>query len=542
MWAIKILSGKDAGKIFQLKEGTHTMGRSTHVDIQISSQSVSKVHAQLLVTEDKLIISDTQSSNGVFVNGVKVKNQVLKSGDKVSLSDIIVDIIHLPANVSLVPSIQQNLVAEPGPQENTNAVANYGFSGSGALDTASAPQPTGQMRVNHQADLTLVEKVDQYIDAVALPAVYKFSEKFDMKYVVASFVIIFVILVTILTILPVIQISRDFIVDESRRRTESLARQIVLENRQFVMSNNEINISVDDVLKEPGVETAFVISASDGHIMAPLSKRGEYSKIPFLQEARKKGSQHFTITGSKISVSLPILNFNAATGEPAAQAYAIVLYNMDKVALDVERALGLIIQILIITMMMGGVLYFFLYRVLLHPLNQLNSKVDSALKTGTPNIELESPTPIFQKLIANINSSLSRMSSGDEGGGHVNSGDKMSEATELVKMFPVAAFALSKESERIISGNDFINGHPLFDDPLLDDKYIDDLTDSALVDTLKELLDKANDNPNMRQTNLLTLRGGERFEITVKPVTDGADISYFLFSITEIYEDEDYKE
>ena len=74
------------------------------------------------------------------------------------------------------------------------------------------------------------------------------------------------------SVFPIISISRDFIVDESMRRTESLARLLVQNNREYLITNNEINVSVSIVQNEPGVDKAFIIAANDGHIIAPINK------------------------------------------------------------------------------------------------------------------------------------------------------------------------------------------------------------------------------------------------------------------------------
>ena len=545
MWAIKILNGPQAGRIHQLELGTHTLGRSAQVSIRLASNSVSKVHAQLLVTEDKLILSDCQSSNGVFVNGIKVKNYVLKSGDKFSLSDIILDVILLPANVALVSDIQRQAMAlRQANQESLvpttqTQVTNYSFDGTGALATAEG---NTELAPNQsQENLTVAEKADRYIDEVALPAVYKLSDRYDLKYVVAAFVVIFVILVTTLTVLPVVQISRDFIVDESRRRAEALARLVVQQNREFLLTKNEVNVSVASVRKEPGVDKAFIIAASDGHIIAPLNQRGNYSKLTFLQAARRKASKYHKVMESQIGVSLPILQHNPTTGEPTAIAYAVIIYSMDKVALDFERALGLIIQILIITIVAGGVLYFFLYRIISRPLLQLNRQLDVALKNSEQNIEMESPTPAVQRLISNINSALSRMSASDGDEPMVSMGDKATEAAELVDMFPMPALAISAETEMVIAANDYFEGHPLFDDGQLIDKYIEDLNDPSLQASLKDLLAKAQGNPNNKHVNNLPSQGGQKFEISIKAIANTNEVSYFLLSFLEI-DDEEFDE
>ncbi|MCJ8275366.1 MAG: FHA domain-containing protein [Bdellovibrionales bacterium] len=543
MWAIKVLNGPQAGRIFQMPVGNHTLGRSQQASIRVASKSVSKVHAQIIVTEDKVIISDHQSSNGVFVNGVKVQNKVLKAGDKFALSDTIFDVIKLPNYVSFLPEMND-------PKATPQVI------GSNALATQSAPQPmvsyeeeaagplATSLNTNENeaqvaaSQLSIPEKFENYIDEVALPGVYEYSNKFDLKYVIMSFVLFFIVLVTILSLFPVIRISQDFVVDESQRRAESLAKLLVQTNRQYILDNNEVSVSINIIRNETGVEKAFIIDAQDGHIIAPVNKRGRYSKIPFLQRARKKAASYSEVMSEQIGVSKPILYNNPLTGEPSAKAYAIVLYNMNQVALDIPRAISLMINILIITLIAGGVLYFFLYKVITKPLYDLNEEMDKALKEGNNSIELVTPTPIFQRLVANINSSLSRMGVSEDDGPSVAMGDKSMEASEVVNMFPVAAIAISPETDMFIATNDYLNGHPLFNDEDLLDKYVDDLTDPSLIESLRDLIEKANGNPNQKHHNILPTQDNEKFDVAIKSIQENGTVSYYIICFTEIYDEE----
>ena len=64
------------------------IGRHESNDIQLNAPTVTGKHA-IIRTEDKtLTIIDLGSTNGTFVNGEKVKQKVLKSGDKIKLGEV----------------------------------------------------------------------------------------------------------------------------------------------------------------------------------------------------------------------------------------------------------------------------------------------------------------------------------------------------------------------------------------------------------------------------------------------------------------------
>lgn len=488
-----------------------------------------------MVHEDKVIISDNQSSNGIIVNGVKVQNKALRSGDKFALGEVLFDVIKLPKFVSILPDVDSVPVHHTAGNNalaaHSNSLVASELRNGGALATHSKAQDEVKLQ------LSLQEKVESYVEEVALPGVYDYSSRFDLKYVILTFVVLFVFIVTALSVFPVLQVSREFVIDESVRRADSLAKILVQENHTYVVNKDEISINVRSVRNEPGVDKAFIVDALDGHILAPVNERGRYSNIPFVQKARKKPTAYTEILDNKIGVSRPILYNNPLTGEPSPAAYAVVLYNLDKVALDVPRTLSLMIQILIITLLGGAILYFFLYKVITKPLYDLNHEMNSALRDGTNNIEIQTPTPILQKLVSNINSALSRMSKEDANQLSVGVGDKTMEAAELVEMFPIPAIAIAPENEMIIAHNSLLAGNPLFDNPNIKNQYLDDLSDSSLVGSLKDLLQKAVDNPNLKHTNLLPSNSGIQFEISIKSIQELGNINYYLICFTEVYED-----
>ncbi|MGC8917179.1 MAG: FHA domain-containing protein [Thermoanaerobaculum sp.] len=70
---------------FQLKAQVTTIGRSPRNDICIAEASVSRQHAEIFLSARGYSIRDLGSNNGVFVNGQKVLEQLLASGDVIEL-------------------------------------------------------------------------------------------------------------------------------------------------------------------------------------------------------------------------------------------------------------------------------------------------------------------------------------------------------------------------------------------------------------------------------------------------------------------------
>ena len=63
--------------------GRHVIGRDPGCDFTVSSDSISRRHAQLELLEGRLIVTDLGSANGTFVNGRRVGEHVLRIGDEI---------------------------------------------------------------------------------------------------------------------------------------------------------------------------------------------------------------------------------------------------------------------------------------------------------------------------------------------------------------------------------------------------------------------------------------------------------------------------
>jgi pSer/pThr/pTyr-binding forkhead associated (FHA) protein len=84
--------------VFEAPLGQSVIGRGTKATMRIDSVEVSRVHAVLIASPDRVTIEDLKSSNGTVVNGVRITGEhVLAEGDLVSFGtiDLRVDFVRL---------------------------------------------------------------------------------------------------------------------------------------------------------------------------------------------------------------------------------------------------------------------------------------------------------------------------------------------------------------------------------------------------------------------------------------------------------------
>jgi hypothetical protein len=70
---------------FPLFKDKLTIGRTAHNDIQIKAQFISRRHAVIVTEDEQTKIVDWGSKNGIYVNGQRVTETALRSGDLVTV-------------------------------------------------------------------------------------------------------------------------------------------------------------------------------------------------------------------------------------------------------------------------------------------------------------------------------------------------------------------------------------------------------------------------------------------------------------------------
>ena len=84
--ALTLNMGGQLGKSYAIGEKGLIIGRDpAQCDIVIMDPNVSRVHAWVTVKKGEVVIIDRGSTNGTYVNQVKVENANLKSGDSIQL-------------------------------------------------------------------------------------------------------------------------------------------------------------------------------------------------------------------------------------------------------------------------------------------------------------------------------------------------------------------------------------------------------------------------------------------------------------------------
>jgi pSer/pThr/pTyr-binding forkhead associated (FHA) protein len=90
MWTLQSVDPLDLALLFRLLPGTlKTMGRAPRADFIVDAALVSRVHCRFVLNaENELTLEDLGSTNGTFVNGMRLMKASLNDGDRVTVGRV----------------------------------------------------------------------------------------------------------------------------------------------------------------------------------------------------------------------------------------------------------------------------------------------------------------------------------------------------------------------------------------------------------------------------------------------------------------------
>ena len=82
---IRILDGSGRGRVFEDLVTPVTIGREEGNTIQVNDDRVSRYHLKIQEDNDKLVLTDLESTNGTKVNGEDIQLRILRHGDLITV-------------------------------------------------------------------------------------------------------------------------------------------------------------------------------------------------------------------------------------------------------------------------------------------------------------------------------------------------------------------------------------------------------------------------------------------------------------------------
>jgi pSer/pThr/pTyr-binding forkhead associated (FHA) protein len=88
-YQLTCLAGARKGESYLLEGKRIIIGRSQDSDIKTFDLKSSREHAEIVLIDNKYIVSDLKSQNGIYINDLKIKQHVLKDNDKLIIGETI---------------------------------------------------------------------------------------------------------------------------------------------------------------------------------------------------------------------------------------------------------------------------------------------------------------------------------------------------------------------------------------------------------------------------------------------------------------------
>lgn len=538
MWALRILNGPQAGLIYILKPGKNLVGRQPGCDLQLNSAGISKQHLEISVTGNTILIKDLKSSNGTFLNGLRVQGGAIKFGDKISLNQTILDVIKAPAQLATSRNQGSLIQFDPAnynqpasqPMQQPMVISNQAPM-QGEMQT-SAQNPAAPAPGFQFADLQ--KRFDQYLHQVFLPGIYRLVEVFQFRSVMMGFAMVFIFMVTLLSIFPMNQITSESIKTESKRRALTVARALANSNERAIRNGDIASYSADLVLRDEGISHVYIIS-KDGTIMAPPESVGMTAKdiAGFVQKIKGQTREMSDlVTSDKIAASSPILVFDPEVQQNVARAHAVVVYDVGSLKFDDGRALGLFVQMLAMALILGAGLFFIMYKLIEYPFIRVNEEIDAALREGRDHTQIDIKLPLLQQTLVSVNSLLARSQQGGGASAAALASTRDNEWENMLQLFGYPALLLSKEMQ-ILSINPAFEALTGAQRHLVQGQALAYLPDQALQKNISELANSAHNNTQMLHSDKLEI-SGHMFQIQCQAITVAGEARYYLIGISPI--------
>ncbi|NOZ40093.1 MAG: FHA domain-containing protein [Planctomycetes bacterium] len=82
---LRVLDGADRGQVYEDMQVPITIGREEGNSVQLNDERISRFHIKIQEDQDKLVLTDLESTNGTRVNGEDTQLRILRYGDVVSV-------------------------------------------------------------------------------------------------------------------------------------------------------------------------------------------------------------------------------------------------------------------------------------------------------------------------------------------------------------------------------------------------------------------------------------------------------------------------
>ena len=105
-----VLNGVNKGKKLDLNRPVTKIGKKENNELILDEKTVSRNHVEIVQLENSYVLKDLESTNGTYINDIRVKEAYLSPGDVIRIGTIRIEFIAFDEKVQIEPSTRKAFV------------------------------------------------------------------------------------------------------------------------------------------------------------------------------------------------------------------------------------------------------------------------------------------------------------------------------------------------------------------------------------------------------------------------------------------------
>ncbi|MCB0416418.1 MAG: FHA domain-containing protein [Bdellovibrionaceae bacterium] len=518
-----------------LAEGSHKVGRAKDCDLVLPSPQISKQHALIVVKGNKAAIVDLGSSNGVFVNGVLVRKQRIRSGDDVVIADYHIRLGSARSKVSpQVPGDAANAPAMPEMEFGLDGAA--AFQAQPLVDAFQAAVPE-----TPAPEFTPQEKLMLMMDEKVLSPFYGVMKSVDWRMLMVAILGGGFLLAVAATVFSVLPWGQEIATREALKRAHTVISQVVRENYRVLSKTGDFTkLSVAAGESEVGMLAVAIVDPRANTIIAPTKLLNKSITDPryllAIEDIKRNGKELVDIEkGDGVYVvAQPISLYSKDTNAPELSAIVIADFEIPRGIHAVYEPLVRAVLFAILLVIVG---FYMITKMISHPIVQLNDQLDAALKGDNVNIACDYKFPELENLAQVVNFTVTRMKqSAGEGVLSQDDSELQNQAYERAiqgvdQATSDALLLLDREKKIVFVGNVAEELLSIRSQYSLGKNISDATSDSAFAGTVIDLIERVLGSLGETAQAELEVNGTMRNVVAVGHKNSDGSIHYVLVTV-----------
>lgn len=394
MYKLIVVAGKMRGQEYILKPGENTLGRDSGCDIHFAVEGVSKRHVNITISDDVVSIQDMGSANGTFLNGKIIKKSVAKAGDKIGLPNAILHLVYVHEKKIVV---KKKVAAQREREETIDEILNGG----------TPPD-------------NLVGKFFWLFKYKMMPVIHGVNQEYEWKILLAIFTAAFALITITLTIFPVLQDSKNVLMNEIRIRGTHYADEITRTNTKALEQKTleRVDTSFLDGAGQDGVES-YELFDLDGRILRPISRMNEYTSDPVSVQIKEwfarpqnkniKDARIIPIEGGQIGIGKQIFVYDPKTGTQESVGIIAIRFAPTTLTTEASKSSRLYLESLVTSFLVGILFFGVVYYLTLRPIEELRFQIEEALRGKRRSVDSKLLFEEFNPVRNAVNTGLQRI-------------------------------------------------------------------------------------------------------------------------------------